>query len=164
MKPECKNCKGGLSVCQCRCHKEGTQAIGCDEDFSKSQQPTPERYCRKCNLDIFKPGTIYKAGSRFCECVKQPIPSLWEMEFEEEFAGSTGYCNPTYSKLIKSFITQLLADQKEQEREKIKKIIRKKKIGKTLLLDTQIEALLKAIEQQELTPVPQLIKNDTTKL
>ncbi len=37
----------------------------------------------------------------------------WKKEFEEKFAGQTGYCNPIFSKKIQAFIESLLAKERE---------------------------------------------------
>jgi len=53
------------------------------------------------------------------------IQENWKIEFDKKFAGAMGYCNPTYSNLIKQFIQNLLQQQKEEIIEKIEKMRRK---------------------------------------
>ena len=61
-------------------------------------------------------------------------------EFDEKFAGSHGYCNPTYSKLIKSFL-------KEKMKEVIDEMIKGE--GKWVRSDLEKGYQLKVKENKE---------------
>lgn len=49
-----------------------------------------------------------------------------EKEFDKEFAGSTGYCNPTYAKLIKDFYRQSLLQVIERCADRLDGLTKKK--------------------------------------
>lgn len=106
---DCINCKGGLSVCPCRCHKEGTQSVGCDE------KPEEKKWCGDCKGNYPKDHCCFNDKCSDCKPTepneedkgkncKHKFPTL-----EESLEKSGGInmssecelCRKTYAKILR---------------------------------------------------------------
>ena len=74
-----------------------------------------------CDICLGKNGAINPLGASG----SSGTPESWEDGFEKEFAGAHGYVNPHFSKLIKDFISFLLAEQRKNDSKIIEEVAKK---------------------------------------